>query len=73
MYPLARTSKLTRSGALPLFTLRCAATGEILRATDPGRALVTGKCADIDKIKVPILRGLAAGGPTSTRLGVDVA
>jgi len=27
---------------------------------DPGRALVTGKCSDIGKIKVPQLRGPAA-------------
>jgi len=31
--------------------------------TDPGRALVTGKCADIGKTKGPILRGLAARAP----------
>jgi cytochrome c peroxidase len=31
--------------------------------TDPGRALITGKCADIGRVKGPILRGLAARAP----------
>jgi cytochrome c peroxidase len=31
--------------------------------TDPGRALITGKCSDVYKIKVPVLRGLAARAP----------
>jgi cytochrome c peroxidase len=48
---------------LPLYTLTCNATGEIVKTTDPGRAMVTGKCADIGKFKGPILRGLAARAP----------
>jgi cytochrome c peroxidase len=31
--------------------------------TDPGRALISGNCADIGKVKVPILRGLAGRSP----------
>jgi hypothetical protein len=31
--------------------------------SDPGRALITGKCADINRGKGPILRGLAARAP----------
>jgi cytochrome c peroxidase len=31
--------------------------------TDPGRALITGNCADIGKVKVPTLRALAARAP----------
>ena len=31
--------------------------------TDLGRALITGNCADIGKVKGPILRGLAARAP----------
>jgi cytochrome c peroxidase len=31
--------------------------------TDPGVALATGQCADINHMKVPGLRGLAARGP----------
>jgi hypothetical protein len=31
--------------------------------TDPGRALISGKCSDLNRIKGPILRGLAARAP----------
>jgi hypothetical protein len=31
--------------------------------TDPGTALFTGQCADVNRVKVPGLRGLAARGP----------
>jgi cytochrome c peroxidase len=31
--------------------------------TDPGKALTTGLCADVNRVKVPILRGLAARAP----------
>jgi len=31
--------------------------------SDPGKALVSGKCSDLNRIKGPILRGLAARAP----------
>jgi cytochrome c peroxidase len=31
--------------------------------TDPGKGLITGKCQDLGKMKVPILRGLASRAP----------
>jgi hypothetical protein len=31
--------------------------------SDPGRALTTGRCSDLDRIKGPVLRGLAARAP----------
>lgn len=31
--------------------------------TDPGKALVTGSCGDLDRLKGPILRGLAGRAP----------
>lgn len=34
-----------------------------LYTTDPGKALITGKCADLNRIKGPVLRGLAARAP----------
>ena len=34
-----------------------------MQTTDPGRALITGKWADIGKFKGPILRALAARAP----------
>ena len=34
-----------------------------MQTIDPGRALITGLCADIGKVKGPVLRGLAARAP----------
>jgi len=61
----ASPPRLDISG-LPVFTLWCTAgplAGQSFEVTDPGRALITGKCADIGKVKGPILRGLAARAP----------
>jgi cytochrome c peroxidase len=52
-----------RTPDLPLYTFRCNATDEIVETSDPGRALISGKCADLGKVKGPILRGLAARAP----------
>ena len=48
---------------LPVYTLRHKVTQELLRTTDPGRALITGKWADVNRFKGPVLRGLAARAP----------
>jgi cytochrome c peroxidase len=51
---------------LPVFTLKCDSgplAGQTFTTTDPGRALITGNCADIGKVKGPILRGLEARSP----------
>jgi cytochrome c peroxidase len=53
---------------LPVFTVRCTdasgpLAGRSATVTDLGRALITGQCADVGKIKVPILHGLAARAP----------
>lgn len=48
---------------LPVYTVQCIATGAIVQVTDLGRALLTGECADIGKVKGPVLRGLAARAP----------
>ena len=60
-------SALDISG-LPVFTIECTSPesplfGQTFRVTDPGRALISGNCADIGKVKGPILRGLAARAP----------
>jgi cytochrome c peroxidase len=64
-----------RTPNLPLYTLqeKCVALGDgskvvgpncpVQSVTDPGRALISGKFADIGKFKGPILRGLAARAP----------
>src|SRR5262249_17809430 len=48
---------------LPVFTLRNNSTGQTVQTTDPGRAMVTGRWADIAKVKGPVLRGLASRAP----------
>jgi cytochrome c peroxidase len=57
------TAALLRTPDLPLYTLRNTTTGETIQTTDPGRALITGKWADIGKMKVPSLRGLESRSP----------
>lgn len=51
-----------RTPDLPLLTLRCD-NGDVVQTSDPGRALISGKCADIGKFKGPILRDLAVRAP----------
>jgi hypothetical protein len=48
---------------LPTYTLRNVSTGEAVKTTDPGRALISGKWADIGKFKGPVLRGLSGRAP----------
>jgi hypothetical protein len=53
-----------RTPDLPLYTLRQkAAPNAIRKTTDPGRALITGSWADVNKFKAPSLRGLAGHAP----------
>jgi cytochrome c peroxidase len=57
---------LTASAQAPyllVYTLRNMSTQETVQTTDPGRAMITGKWADIGKFKGPILRALAARAP----------
>ncbi len=55
-------SALDISG-LPVYTVQCIASGATVQVTDLGRALISGKCADVGKLKGPVLRGLAARAP----------
>jgi cytochrome c peroxidase len=47
----------------PRYTFRNNTTGETIRTSDPGRALISGKWADMSRFKGPILRGLASRAP----------
>jgi hypothetical protein len=63
---VARDSSGTAGGtlpSLPLYRLRNKTTGRTITTTDPGMALVTGKWNDINKFKVPSLRGLETRSP----------
>ena len=46
---------------LPIYEVACPSGTSF--TSDPGKALLTGKCADLNRIKGPILRGLAARAP----------
>jgi hypothetical protein len=51
---------------LPVFELVCtqgSEAGQTFYTTDPGKALISGQCSDISRIKGPILRGLTARAP----------
>ena len=47
---------------LPVYSVQCA-DGTSAQVTDPGRAMISGKCADVGKVKGPVLRGLAGRAP----------
>lgn len=54
--------------ALPSFTVTCTDSSgplaaHVFNVTDLGRAMISGNCADVGKIKGPILHGLAARAP----------
>ncbi len=62
----------TTQGApdLPLFRIMCESSalqhpllGRLIYTQDPGRALISGKCADVGSIVVPQVRGLSARAP----------
>ncbi|MBV6446831.1 cytochrome c peroxidase [Nitrosomonas sp.] len=52
-----------RTPDMPLYTLKNKTTGDIVKTTDPGRALLTGKWKDIGRFKGPILRAVASRPP----------
>ncbi|HVV44510.1 MAG TPA: hypothetical protein VHC72_04870 [Bryobacteraceae bacterium] len=58
------------SSELPVFKITCSRgsdphpyLGRTIYTTDPGRALITGKCADVGSIVMQQLRGLSARPP----------
>ena len=53
---------------LPLFRITCLKDahphyGRVIQTHDPGFALTTGRCADVGKITLQSMRGLAARAP----------
>jgi hypothetical protein len=52
-----------RQAGMPLFTVRNKTTLEVRQTTDPGRALRSGRWADMDRFKTPSLRGVSARAP----------
>ena len=70
-YPTWTEAKVwDEASDLPVFKLTCKADapphpflGRVIYTSDPGRALVTGHCADIGAITMGQFRGLAARAP----------
>jgi len=60
---LGLTDEAHRTPDMPLYTFENRSTGEVVKTTDPGRALITGKWKHMSTFKGPILRGLAARAP----------
>lgn len=60
---LGISSEERRTPDMPLYTFRNKTSGEIIKTTDPGRALITGKWSQMSLFKGPILRGVAARAP----------
>lgn len=59
-------SFLCPAGSVPFFSNPTTVDGvtyDEFQTTDPGMGLITGKCADLGKFKVPRLNGLAARAP----------
>ena len=51
---------------LPIYRIACNAgplSGQVIYTSDPGKSLITGFCTDINRVKGPVLRGLAARAP----------
>ena len=61
-FAMMNIGTVSPSDDLPSYTVQCN-DGSGVTVSDPGRALVTGKCADIGKFKVPGMRDLAARAP----------
>ena len=51
------------TSGLPIYTVQCSDGSPAVQVTDVGRAMKSGKCADVGKVKGPILRGLAGRAP----------
>ena len=48
---------------LPVYTLQNKTTKALFHVNDPGRAMITGKWADVGRFKTPALRGLVSHAP----------
>jgi cytochrome c peroxidase len=74
--PLAAALAQLNSPEVPVYALRCstalgAPSNVTIETTDPGRAMISGRCADIGKFKGPILRAVPAHAPYFQNGGAD--
>jgi hypothetical protein len=59
----ANTADLQDAPDLPMFRITCETSGKAIYTHDPGRGLISGKCADVGAIVLGPIRGLAARAP----------
>lgn len=69
-YPTWTEPPTMESAELPVFKVTCARNadphpylGRVIYTTDPGRALISGRCADVGSIVMQQLRALSARAP----------
>jgi cytochrome c peroxidase len=60
---LGTTEPSRAAGLLPVYTFRDRQSGSEVETTDPGRALISGRWRDMNRFRVPGLRGLASRPP----------
>lgn len=63
LFDVGISSPSRRAANVPLYTFRNKLTGQEVQTTDPGRALLSGLWADMNRFKAPSLRALAARAP----------
>ena len=63
LFDVGASAASRRLPGMPLYTVRNKTTLQTIQTTDPGRAGSTGKWADLNRFKVPSMRGLAARAP----------
>jgi len=63
LFDIGASGVAWRTPDMPLYTVRNTTTLETIQTSDPGRAIRSGKWADMNRFKVPSLRGLSARAP----------
>lgn len=63
LFDIGTSSPLRRTPDMPVYRLRDRATGAVRDTTDPGKALISGRWSDVDRFKVPALRGVSLRAP----------
>lgn len=63
LFDIGASRAAFRQPGMPLYTVRNKTSLEERQTTDPGRALRSGRWADMDRFKTPSLRGIAARPP----------
>jgi cytochrome c peroxidase len=63
LFDVGASAASRRLPGMPLYTVRNKTTLVEVQTTDPGRAGSTGRWADLNRFKVPSMRGVAARAP----------